>query len=104
MERTHSFGYWLRRRRKALDLTAAELADDFPDGVYFIDLAPIRDHNLVSGALAQALGVRESGGKPLLDCLKDYLRDRRTLLLLDNFEQVLDAAPLIAGLLATAPQ
>jgi predicted ATPase/transcriptional regulator with XRE-family HTH domain len=83
---------------------AAELADDFPDGVYFVDLAPIRDHNLVSGALAQVLGVRESGGKPLLDCLKDELRDKHTLLLLDNFEQVLGAAPLIADLLATAPQ
>jgi predicted ATPase/transcriptional regulator with XRE-family HTH domain len=83
---------------------AADLVDDFPDGVYFVDLAPIRDPNLVSGALAQILGVRESGGQPLLDCLKDYLCDKRMLLLLDNFEQVLDAAPLVADLLATAPQ
>jgi predicted ATPase/transcriptional regulator with XRE-family HTH domain len=91
------------KTRLALQV-AAELADKFPDGVYFVDLAPIRDANLVSGALAQALGVRESGGQTLLDCLKDYLHDKRTLLLLDNFEQVLDAGPLIAGLLATAPQ
>jgi predicted ATPase/transcriptional regulator with XRE-family HTH domain len=82
---------------------AAELLSDFPNGVYFVDLGPIRDPNLVSGALAQILGVRESGGQPLLDCLKDYLREKRTLLLLDNFEQVLDAAALVADLLATAP-
>jgi predicted ATPase/DNA-binding XRE family transcriptional regulator len=83
---------------------AAELADEFADGVYFVDLAPSRDPNLVVGALAQVLGVRESGGHSLLDCLKDYLRNKHTLLLLDNFEQVLDAAPLVADLLATAPQ
>ena len=83
---------------------AAELIGDFPDGVYFVDLAPIRDANLVSAALAQVLDVRESGGQPLLDCLKDYLREKRTVLLLDNFEQVLDAAPLVADLLASAAQ
>jgi predicted ATPase/transcriptional regulator with XRE-family HTH domain len=83
---------------------AAELVDEFADGVNFIDLAPIRDPNLVVGALAQGLEVRESGGRPLLDCLKSYLRGKRILLLLDNFEQVLDAAPLVADLLATAPR
>lgn len=83
---------------------ATELADAFPDGVYFVDLAPIRDSSLVSSALAQALGVRERGGQPLPERLKDYLRDQRVLLLLDNLEQLLDAAPLLAALLAAAPQ
>ena len=50
---------------------AAELIDDFPDGVYFVDLAPIRDPTLVSSAIAQTLGVRETGGQPLLERLKD---------------------------------
>jgi predicted ATPase/transcriptional regulator with XRE-family HTH domain len=79
---------------------AADLVEDFTDGVYFVDLAPIRDPKLVSGALAQKLGVRERGGQPLLERLKDELRDKRMLLLLDNFEQVVDAAPLLAELLA----
>jgi predicted ATPase len=67
-------------------------------------LAPIREPSLVTSAIAATLGVRESGGQPLLATLKDYLRDKRVLLLLDNFEQVLDAAPLIAELLAAAAQ
>jgi predicted ATPase/class 3 adenylate cyclase len=81
---------------------AADLLDDFPDGVSFVDLAPIRDASLVSGAIAQTLGVRERVGQPLLATLKEYLRGKRLLLLLDNFEQVLDAAPLVADLLAAA--
>jgi predicted ATPase/class 3 adenylate cyclase len=81
---------------------AAELVEDFTHGVYFVDLAPIRDPQLVTGVIAHTLGLREAGGQPLLANLKDYLRDKRMLLLLDNFEQVLDAAPLVADLLATA--
>jgi len=79
---------------------AAELVEDFTDAVYFVDLAPIRDPNLVIGALAQTLGVRESGSQPLLERLKDELRDKRLLLLLDNFEHLLNAAPQVAELLA----
>jgi predicted ATPase len=81
---------------------AAELLDDFPDGVYFVDLAPIREPPLVISAIAQTLGIRERDGQPLLTQLKQFLGDKRMLLLLDNFEQVLDAAPLLADLLATA--
>ena len=83
---------------------AAELVEDFTEGVYFVDLAPVRDPNLVSGAIAQTLGVRESGSQPLLERLKDELRDKDMLLLLDNFEHLLDAAPLVAELLATAAE
>ena len=80
---------------------AADLVEDFTDGVYFVDLAPIRDPNLVIGAIAQTLGVRDSGSQPLLERLKDELRDKHMLLLLDNFEQVLDAASHVAELLAS---
>jgi predicted ATPase len=79
---------------------AAELVKDFTEGVYFVDLAPVRDPTLVASAIAQTLGVRESGSQPLLVCLKDALHDRDLLLLLDNFEHLLDAAPLVAELLA----
>ena len=72
-------------------------------GVYFVNLVPIRDPNLVPSTIAQTLGVKEQGGQPLLDSLKDWLRDRQTLLLLDNFEQVIAAAPMVADLLAACP-
>jgi predicted ATPase/transcriptional regulator with XRE-family HTH domain len=78
---------------------ATELRDAFADGAFFVDLAATRDHELVITAIAQALGIREIGGRPLAESLQDYLHDKRVLLLLDNFEQVVDAAALIVGLL-----
>jgi predicted ATPase/class 3 adenylate cyclase len=83
---------------------AAELLDDFVDGVFFVELAPIRDVGLVASTVAQALGVREQRGKPILQSLKEYLRERQILLVLDNFEQILAAASLIVEWLATAPR
>jgi len=83
---------------------AAELVEQFADGVYFVDLAPIRDPQLVRTAIAETLGVREAGNQPLLATLKEYLHDKCMLLLLDNFEHLLNAAPLAAELLATAAQ
>jgi predicted ATPase/class 3 adenylate cyclase len=80
---------------------AANLLDDFPDGVFFVDLAPIRDPDLVLSTIAQVLGVQESGGQPLLEALKAYLREKQILLLLDNFEQVIAAAPTVGELLST---
>lgn len=82
---------------------AATAADDFPDGVVFVPLAPITDPNLVASTLAQALGVRESGDEPLSDRLRAALRDKHQLLVLDNFEQVVAAAPLVAKLLFGCP-
>ena len=76
----------------------------FPDGVFFVDLAPITDPALVPSAIAAALGVREQPGQPLLDTLKGYLREKQILLLLDNFEQVVAAARVAADLLAAAPR
>jgi predicted ATPase/class 3 adenylate cyclase len=82
---------------------AAELLDDFRDGVFFVPLASIRDPQLVSAAIAQALGVTEAGSRPLAELIQTYLRQRQLLLVLDNFEQVAAAASLIADLLAAAP-
>ena len=72
------------KTRLALQV-AADLLDDFADGVFFVDLAPIRDPELVASTIAQTLGVRESGDQPLLEILKAYLREHQLLLLLDIF-------------------
>ena len=84
--------------------TAADLLDVFADGVFFVNLAPVSDPSRTTATIAQALGVREATGQPLLEILKDYLRDKDLLLMLDNFEQVLEAAPVVAELLAAAPR
>jgi hypothetical protein len=75
----------------------------FSNGVWFVNLAPISSPDLVASAIAQTLDVRETAGQPIHDLLKDYLREKRMLLLLDNFEQIVEAAPVIGELLATAP-
>jgi predicted ATPase/DNA-binding SARP family transcriptional activator len=73
------------------------------DGVCFCELAPIADPALVLPTVAQALGLRDSGGEPLLERLTVHLRDRELLLCLDNLEQLLGVAPDLAALLAAAP-
>jgi predicted ATPase/Tfp pilus assembly protein PilF len=83
---------------------AADLLDDFPDGTYFVPLATVTEAEMLLPAVAEALGVRETAEQPLFESLKDYLYERRILLLLDNFEQVLRAAPAVAELLAGAPR
>jgi predicted ATPase/class 3 adenylate cyclase len=83
--------------------TAADLLDDFPDGIYFVPLATLTEAELFSSAVAETLGVREVGEQPLGETLKDYLHERSMLLLLDNFEQVLRAAPTVTELLGAAP-
>jgi predicted ATPase/DNA-binding XRE family transcriptional regulator len=90
------------KTRLALAVAAA-LAGQFPDGVAWVELAALRDAALVPAALASALGVREEGQRPLLESLAAALAGRRLLLILDNLEQVVVAAPLIAQLLAAAP-
>ena len=82
---------------------AIDLLDDFDDGVCFIQLAPVSDPALVVATIARALSIKETGDRTLLDLLKDYLVDQRLLLLLDNFEQVLPAAPSLSDLLAGCP-
>jgi predicted ATPase/serine/threonine protein kinase len=82
---------------------ASEVLDQYPDGVFFVDLAPIRDPELVDTTIAQVLGISDSGSQALPDTLKNYLRHKRLLLLLDNFEQIVDAAPLVGELLSYSP-
>jgi predicted ATPase/DNA-binding CsgD family transcriptional regulator len=80
---------------------AEDLLPHFEDGVFFVDLAPITDPALVPSAIAGALELGEPARKTLVESLVDHLRARSMLLVLDNFEQVLAAAPLVAELLAT---
>jgi predicted ATPase len=78
---------------------ASELLDRFTDGVYFVDLAAIREPEAVPAAIARTVGLRETGDRPLIDEIKAQLRARTMLLLVDNFEQVTSAAPMIGELL-----
>ena len=91
------------KTRVALEAARAML-DDYPDGVHFVRLASIADARLVATTIALALGVAGEGRQPPLEVLKNYLRDRRVLLVLDNFEQVLGAAVDIAELLSACPR
>src|SRR5438105_8901392 len=86
------------KTRLAIEV-AGEVADAFPDGVHFVDLSPLRDEALLASAIAQVLDVRAQPERPLVEALKAYLAQRRVLLLLDNFEQLMPAAPLLTDLL-----
>lgn len=86
----------------ALDV-AAQLEDHYPDRVAFVALAPVRDADLLLLTIAQVLGLRAVGGQPVRDLLHGYLRDRHLLLVLDNLEHLLDAAPEVAALLIACP-
>jgi predicted ATPase/class 3 adenylate cyclase/DNA-binding CsgD family transcriptional regulator len=79
---------------------AADLLDQFDDGVYHVELSPISDAGLVPQAIAHALGLKETGKRAIEDILKEYLADRQILLVLDNFEQVLNAALPVGQLLS----
>ena len=79
------------------------LIDDHPDGVVFVGLAPITEPELVATTVLQALGVVEVVGTPPPERLKNVLREKRALLVLDNFEQLVQEAPLVADLLASCP-
>ncbi|HYP41890.1 MAG TPA: helix-turn-helix domain-containing protein, partial [Chloroflexia bacterium] len=82
---------------------AAGLRGEFQDGVWFVPLAPLTDPELVVPTIATVLGLKESPGQGAEAGLQAYLRDKRLLLVLDNFEQVADAAPALGRLLAAAP-
>ncbi len=82
---------------------AAELLDEYADGVWFVELAALTDAAVVASTIAQTLGVAEVAGRSLLEGVTDYLRAKRLLLVLDNFEQVLPAANLVEALLQAAP-
>jgi non-specific serine/threonine protein kinase len=76
---------------------AESIMTDYPDGVWFLDLAPLSDPLRVPEALVAALGVQEEASRTLTDTLADHLRDKRALILLDNCEQMLGAAAEVAG-------
>lgn len=82
---------------------AADAIDHFADGVFMVPLASLGMPDMVITAIAQTLGLREEGDRPIREVVTDYLRPRMTLLLLDNFEHIIAAAPLIGDLLAAAP-
>jgi predicted ATPase/transcriptional regulator with XRE-family HTH domain len=82
---------------------ASAIRDSYPDGMAFVDLSAVTDRRLVMSAIATSLGVHERVGKAPVQALADFLIGKKFLLILDNCEQVLDAASDIAGLLATHP-
>jgi len=78
---------------------ARQSLENFQDGVFFVELAAIADHELIDQVIAQAIGIKEIAGKSMRECLKDYLAERSILLVLDNFEQIIFASPAISDLL-----
>jgi predicted ATPase/DNA-binding XRE family transcriptional regulator len=82
----------------------ARVVDAFPDGLFFVDLAPVIDPTLVLSAIAQMLGVRASGDRPLRDDLVAHLGHKRLCLLLDNLEHLAPVAPAIADLLSACSE
>lgn len=84
---------------------AAQLsdADGFEHGIFFVDLAPVSQPEHVGRVIAEALGVMASAGQPISQILENHLRTKKLLLLLDNFEHLLQAAPLVSDLLSAAP-
>jgi predicted ATPase/class 3 adenylate cyclase/Tfp pilus assembly protein PilF len=83
---------------------AADLLEEFEDGAFFVSLATITDPELVPSAIAGPLGVKESPEQPLVETLKNHLREKHLLLLLDNFEQVLNGASFVGELVASCPK
>jgi predicted ATPase/class 3 adenylate cyclase len=90
------------KTRFALRL-AAEQLEHFQSGAFVVYLAAVTDASLLAAAIAQALAVREQPGEPLDETLTRYLGAKRLLLVLDNLEQLPDAAPVVSRLLAGAP-
>jgi len=85
---------------------ATGLIENFPGGIHFVPLSPLRDPGLISSVIVQTLGIREAGGQSPLELLKRQFQDSSrapVLFLLDNFEHLIQAAPLVADLLAIAP-
>jgi predicted ATPase/DNA-binding CsgD family transcriptional regulator len=90
------------KTRLAIEV-ATQLFEDFTDGISFVALAQLRDPDMVLPTIAHTLGLKESGSEPVTDRLHTYLRDKHLLLVLDNFEHLMPAAPFAGQLLATCP-
>lgn len=82
---------------------AAQMLENFDDGVFLVELAAIDDPDLILPGIARVLGLKESGEQPIEETLTGFLQERRILLLLDNFEHLLDAAPALARLMESSP-
>jgi predicted ATPase/class 3 adenylate cyclase len=82
---------------------AEQLRPEYPGGAFFVELAAISDAGLIATTIAQAIGLREDPQRPVVEVLEAHLRDLHMLLVADNFEQVVDGAPLVGRLLGTAP-
>jgi predicted ATPase/DNA-binding SARP family transcriptional activator len=92
------------KTRLALE-AATKLLNDYPNGVWLVELAPLADPTLVAQTMAATLGVREQPGRTILDALMDYLRAKTMLLILDNCEHLIDScAQLAESLLRAAPR
>jgi predicted ATPase len=89
------------KTRLAVEVARA-LLGDFPDGVFAVDLSPLSDPQLIPSPVAQVLGVVEPPAGSLADALARHLSEKRLLLVLDNFEHLLEGAPLVSALLASA--
>ena len=83
--------------------SAARVADAYPDGVYFVGLADTRSTDQVVSAIAAALGIRSEGSRELLSTIEDRLASGRALVVLDNFEHVVDARTVVVRLLESCP-
>ena len=91
------------KTRLSLQL-AAEVGPQFPDGIFWVPLAPLSDPELVPSTIAHSLGVQVTGNESPIDRVTEHVRSKRMLLVLDNFEQLLAAAPTVSALLEAAPQ
>ena len=92
------------KTRLAVEAARASLAEGrFPDGASFVPLAPLRDPGLVIPTVARSLGLREAEGEGAGDVLRTHLLEKKALLVLDNFEQLLGAAVEVAGLISSGP-
>ena len=91
------------KTRLSLQL-GADVVQEFPDGVFFVPLSAVRDAALIPSMLSQVLGVQVAGNKMPLEAVVEYLRDKKLLLVLDNFEQLLpDGAQIVSDLLHATP-
>jgi predicted ATPase/transcriptional regulator with XRE-family HTH domain len=83
---------------------ATELLPWFEDGVFFVELGPINDPSLLASIIGSAIGLKETGSRPIAGDLKEFLGNKRVLVVLDNFEQILDTAPVVIDLLSSCPR
>jgi len=82
----------------------AELLERFEHGVFFVSLAPISDPSLLASTIVHTLGLAEEGSRPALETLQEHLRSREMLLILDNFEQIVEAGSVAVEMLRAAPR